>query len=100
MTAKATLTRAEMRADIDRILDRLDTEIPEAQKRMDELLAQLLSRTSAPKHRLDPWEAGGKGRLTRDLETLIGDARARSLSDEEILAKVLDAAEGLREGLT
>jgi hypothetical protein len=31
-------------ADIDRILARLDAEIPEAQKRMDELLARL--RTS------------------------------------------------------
>jgi hypothetical protein len=32
---------AEMQQDIDRILDRLDTEIPEAQKRMDDLLARL-----------------------------------------------------------
>jgi hypothetical protein len=33
--------KREMEADIDRILDRLDAEIPEAQKRMDELLARL-----------------------------------------------------------
>jgi len=33
--------RMEMQAEIDRILDRLDAEIPEAQKRMDELLARL-----------------------------------------------------------
>jgi len=33
--------RVEMQAEIDRILDRLDAEIPEAQKRMDELLARL-----------------------------------------------------------
>ena len=33
--------RAVMQAEIDRILDRLDTEIPAAQKRMDELLRRL-----------------------------------------------------------
>ena len=33
--------RAEMQAEIDRILDRLGAEIPKAQKRMDELLARL-----------------------------------------------------------
>lgn len=45
-----TPTRAEMEADINRILDRLDVEIPEAQKRMDELLRSLRSmrtRTAA-----------------------------------------------------
>lgn len=36
-----TAEEAEMQADINRILDRLDIEIPEAQKRMDELLARL-----------------------------------------------------------
>ena len=36
-----TPTRAEMQAEINRILDRLDAEIPEAQKRMDELLRRL-----------------------------------------------------------
>jgi len=36
-----TPTRAEMQAEINRILDRLDAEIPEAQRRMDELLRRL-----------------------------------------------------------
>jgi hypothetical protein len=36
-----TPTPAEMQAEINRILDRLDAEIPEAQKRMDELLRRL-----------------------------------------------------------
>jgi hypothetical protein len=31
-------TRQEMEADINRVPDRLDIEIPEARKRMDELL--------------------------------------------------------------
>jgi hypothetical protein len=40
-TEQHTPTRAEMQAEINRILDRLDAEMPEAQKRMDELLRRL-----------------------------------------------------------
>lgn len=48
----------------------------------------------------DPWGAAGKDRFARDLEGLICTAREHGLSDEEILAKVLAAADALGEGLT
>ena len=44
--------------------------------------------------------ARGKDRFARDLEGLICTAREHGLSDEEILAKVLAAADALGEGLT
>jgi hypothetical protein len=54
----------------------------------------------------DPWVRAGLQRdhagrrFTCDLEALIGDARDRGLPDEEILAKVLEATDTLRKGLT
>lgn len=40
-----------------------------------------------PAQQPDLWEAGGQGRLTRDLEALVSAARACGVSDEEILPK-------------
>lgn len=53
----------------------------------------------------DPWVRAGRQRglvATRfagDLEALIGDARDRGLSDEEILAKLLEASDAVHKGL-
>ncbi len=46
-TPQRTLQR-RTQAEIDRILDRLDAEVPAAQKRMDELLARLRTMRITP----------------------------------------------------
>jgi hypothetical protein len=48
----------------------------------------------------DPWERGGERWFARSLEALVATARERGLSDEEILAKVLDVTTALSGGLT